>query len=87
MRRFQVSFVPPPDVDAPLPVAFTPLVVVVVLLASVAEIPRPLTLDKSGCALADRSRLDAAAGAALTAAPIVLERSIELATVGEAGAV
>lgn len=95
MRRFQVSFVPP-DVDAPLalllPVALAadPLTLLVLLLAGLAsaeEIPRPYTLLKSGWALADRSRLDAEACAAGPVAPIVLERSMELATVGEAGAV
>lgn len=55
--------------------------------ASVAEIPRPFTLLKSGCALADRSRLVAETGAAVACTPVVLERSMELATVGDAGAV
>lgn len=66
LRRFHVSFVPP-EVEAPLPLAFElalALLLALLLLllgpamASGAEMPRPFTLFKSGCALADRSSPD-----------------------------
>lgn len=91
LRRFQVSLVPP-DVEAlALPLPFAPFAALALLLlatagvSAAAEMPSPLMLLlRSGCALADRSKLDEPAAAV---APMVFVRNMELASVGEVGAV